>query len=148
MRVVLLRNTSGHVPLLRKNQTENQKLGRGWSASFISEVLELASIKNTGGSQVRCFCDVVKISSACYSLFRRCGFALWEGTVLDGINSCGQKSNCWQFSSSGPPSPKLQITRGISLSPALASSSAESPDSPHHMVLTPEHSNVSIRFPH
>lgn len=89
---------------------------------------------------------MVKISSVCCSLFRRCGFALWGGTVWDGINSCGQKSNSWQFSSSSPPPPKLQITRGIPLTRAPTSSSAKSPDSPHNMVFTPECSHVSIDF--
>lgn len=71
-----------------------------------------------------------------------------RGTVWDGINSCSQKSNSWQFSSSGlPPPPKLQITRGIPLTSAPASSPAKSPDSPHNTVLTPECSHVSIDFP-
>lgn len=145
MRAALVRNTLGHVLLLRKNQNEKQKLGRK-SESFISEVLELASPKIQWESQVRC--DAVKISNMCCSLFRRYESALWGGIVRDGINRCGWKSNSWQFSSSGPPSAKLQIIREIPLTPAPANSSAKSPDSPpQHRFNSWMLTRVS-KFPH
>lgn len=77
-------------------------------------------------------------------LFRRRGLLCEEGQDHDGRNSCGQKSNSWQLSSSAPPVSKLQITGGIPLAPAPASSSVKSADSPYNVVLTPECSHVSI----
>lgn len=123
----------------KKNHLEMQKLNRGRSECFQSEVWELASTKITERvkSGIPMMCEKWAVCGAPQEAWA----ALWGGQDRNGRNSCGQKSYSWQLSSSASPASNRQITTGIPLAPGPAVKSA---GSPCNIASSPEYSHVLV----